>query len=299
MKYRKMLAIIFASILFIFLGIGLAGYLNGVLAPPFDPEKMTLNYELTGSGPKKMILIHGLTGSLNYWKKGIKDLSQSHTLLLVDILGFGDSPKPKGPYDLDMHISALEKVIEQEGFNSKETLVLGHSLGAILSLGLLARHPESFQGAALIGLPVYSGKDEIKQKFSRISLWDGISVDSRYKFVCFFHPLYMTHWFKPDNLTEDVFHDAGKHTWISYYHTLNEIILNTDWDHMAKDLRERRVLFIHGEKDEAAPIANAAQFAGFLDNSGFVSLKDADHQLFLQRPAQVWGFIDEFLNCTE
>lgn len=286
-----MIWIIFSTIIIAFAGVGIHGYLNGVMAPPYDPENMTLNYERMGNGPKKIILLHGLTGSSKYWKKGLGDLPDSCSLLLIDLLGFGDSPKPNSKYDLEEHLGAIEKVIKKEGFDTGEAVVVGHSLGAILTIGLVGRHPDWFQSLAVIGLPNYSGKEAIKTKFGKASLWDGVSVDSRYKFVCFFHPLYMTEWFRPKNIPKDVFKDAGKHTWVSYYHTLDEVIINTDLQELASRIKDKRILFIHGEKDAAAAIENVEALFPIFTNAEFERLPDADHHVFLTDPAKVWALI--------
>ena len=103
-----MLAIFFTTVVIAIVGIGIYGYLHGVLAPPYDPQEMALNYERIGNGSKKIILLHGLTGSLNYWKRGLDSLSASYSLLLIDLLGFGGSPKPNSKYDLEEHLGAIE-----------------------------------------------------------------------------------------------------------------------------------------------------------------------------------------------
>jgi pimeloyl-ACP methyl ester carboxylesterase len=261
------------------------------MAPPYDPQKMTLNYERIGKGSQKIILLHGLTGSLRYWKRGLDSLSDSYSLLLIDLLGFGDSPKPKSKYDLEEHLGAIEKVINMEGFNSGNCIVVGHSLGAILSIGLVGKHPDWFQGVAVIGLPNYHGKEAIKSKFSKSSVWDGISVDSKYKFVCFFHPLYITEWFRPKNIPMDIFKDTGKHTWVSYYRTLDEVIINTDLEALAFKIKNEKILFIHGENDAVAPIENIEELLPQFNKARFERLPEADHQVYLAEPKKIWSLI--------
>lgn len=296
---RKMLAYILIIIILFLSGVALRGYLHGIMSPPYDPEKMTLNYERIGNGSRKIILLHGLTGSLRYWKGGLGDLPKSNSLLLIDLLGFGDSPKPKSKYDLEEHLIAIEKVIKKEGFDSGNCIVVGHSLGAILSMGLAGKHPDWFKGLALIGLPNYNGKEAIKNKFSKSSLWDSISVDSRYKFVCFFHTLYITEFFRPKNIPKDIFKDVGKHTWISYYRTLDEVIINTDIKQLASKIKDKKILFIHGEDDSAAPIENVEDLLPILNKATFKRLPEADHQVYLAKPSKVWSLIHDYFWKSE
>lgn len=289
-----MFYLIFSIIILAFAAVGIRGYFHGIMAPPYEPQKMMLNYERIGNGQKKIILLHGLTGSLNYWKRGLDELSEDYSLLLIDLLGFGDSPKPKGKYDLEEHLVAIEKVIKKEGFDSGNAIVVGHSLGAILSIGLVGKQSDWFQGLAVIGLPNYKEREAIKIKFSKASIWDGLTVDSRYKFICFFHPLYINEFFRPKNIPMDIFRDVGKHTWVSYYHTLDEVIINTDLVQLVTKIKDKKTLFIHGEDDSAAPIENLEELLPIFNNANCVSLPEADHQIYLAEPKKIWSLIEGF-----
>ncbi len=126
-----------ASIVFLLVGvlplatIGIYQYLKVVLGPTYDAVKMSLNYErrvgrrnfpvgLLGvtkcwdQVQNNGYLIHGLTGSLNYWKQDIENISNTNTLLLIDLLGFGGSPKPNGDYMKQMAGNLTD---EEDGFH--------------------------------------------------------------------------------------------------------------------------------------------------------------------------------------
>ena len=255
---------------------------------------MTLNYERVGDGATKIVLLHGLTGSLTYWKKGLEYVPDSYSLLLIDLLGFGDSPKPNGKYDLDEHLGALEKVLEIEGFDSGDTFVVGHSLGAILAMGLIGEHSDWFEGLVVIGLPIFADEEEIKDTIAKISLWDGLSVDSTYQFVCYFHPLYMTEWFRPESVPKDIFNEAKKHTWVSYYRTLDEVVVNSDLRKLALKIQGKKILLIHGELDATAPVENVAALLPVFTNAIFARLAGEGHQVYLSDPEKIWALIGDF-----
>jgi pimeloyl-ACP methyl ester carboxylesterase len=270
-------------------------YLKVVFGPTYDAQKMPLNYEILGTGEKKLVLIHGLAGSLNYWKRDIDSISKTHQLLLVDLLGFGNSPKPKSDYSLSVQLEALEKIISKEGFDDGQTIVVGHSMGSIISLALLKKHPDWFSGAVVISTPVYSNPKEFKEAMSKNSLFDRLTAGPYSKFFCMLHPIYfVTNAFKPNNLTNDIFKDAGKHNWSSYYNSLNKIVLNTDLYALSKDLKDKKVIFIHGKKDLTAPFENALKLSKYFANSEFVVVNDGDHQLFLIESNLVWNIIQNF-----
>lgn len=278
--------------------ISVAGYqyLTVAVAPEYDPENMPLNYEIVGSGEKNMVLIHGLAGSKNYWKRDLEQIIGTHRLLLVDLLGFGDSPKPQSEYTLEIQLAALENIISKEGFHRGESLIVGHSLGAVLSLALFAKHPDWFKGATVIGLPVFESRDQFLEQMSGDSFFDTLAVGPYGKLFCMLHPLYITKWFKPENLTDDVFQDSKKHTWQSYYNSLNEIILKTDLYASTKGIRDRKILFIQGTNDKVAPIVNAEKFAKSFPRAKLLEIQDGDHQLFLKEPFEVWMAVSDFFD---
>ena len=274
--------------------IGIYQYLKVVLGPTYDAEKMSLNYEVLGSGPKQLVLVHGLTGSLNYWKQDIESISNTHTLLLIDLLGFGGSPKPNSNYSLDTQLQAIEKVITKAGFDDRKSLVVGHSMGATNALALLGKHQDWFNGGVFISFPTYRDVQEFNELMSTHSLFDRLTTSNASPYLCMLHPVFMNRAFKPANLTDQVFDDAKKHTWQSYTLSLNEIILRTDVLGIARSVRDKNVVFIHGDSDESAPIENARQLAYSFPDAAFVTIDAGDHQFFLKQPQLVWDIIRNF-----
>jgi pimeloyl-ACP methyl ester carboxylesterase len=269
-------------------------YIKVIQAPVYNQDTMPLNYEIVGTGYKKLVLIHGLTGSKNYWKRELDTVSKTHQLLLVDLLGFGDSPKPNNEYSLDVQIDVLEKIITKENFNDGNTLIIGHSLGSIISLALLAKHDDWFDGAIIMGLPVYKDKNEFKDIMSGHGFFDRLVSGKYGTLICMLHPIFMTDYFKPDNLTKDVYKDAKKHTWQSYANSLNEIVIKPDLRAFSKAIKDKKIVFIHGTEDISAPFKSAKAYAEMFSNAEFITVKGGDHQLFLKEPNILWQAINDF-----
>lgn len=282
------------SVLLLLTAVGGYPYFKVLASPVYNSETMTLNYEVMGSGEKNMLVIHGLLGSRNYWKRGMEKIEETHSLYLVDLLGFGDSPKPQSDYSLDVQLEALEKVIIKEGLNDGQTVIVGHSLGAVLSIALFSKHPDWFSGAAVIALPIFTSKDQFRKDMLTHSFFDRLAVGPFGEVFCMLQPLYTIKLLKPKDMPDDVFADAKKHTWQSYYYSLNEVVLNTDLSYISKTIRDRKLLFIQGNKDRTAPLANAKKFAEPFTNATFIEVKNGDHQLFLKDPESVWNTIDRY-----
>jgi pimeloyl-ACP methyl ester carboxylesterase len=293
------LSIIIAFIIIVV--VSTSGYQHYIISkqPNYNPDTTLLNYEIVGSGENKLVLLHGLTGSLNYWKRDLDNIKTTHRLLLVDLLGFGDSPKPKGNYSLSVQLQALELVLNKEGFNDGKTIITGHSMGSIISLALLEKHPNWFKAGIFISIPVYKDADEFKQVMSTHSFVDRISSSKFSKYICMIHPIFMSHAFKPDNLTEEVFKDAKKHHWQSYYYSLTEVILKTDLYSIARKIKNKKVLFIHGIKDTTAPLENALSLSRVFTKAKIITSSEGDHQFFLKEANFVWQTIQDFSNSEK
>src|SRR5690554_383414 len=290
------MTLLLISIFFIFPVVAIAGYQHYKIVkhPAYDADKTLLNYEIIGAGENKLVLLHGLTGSLNYWKRNLESISKTHTLLLIDLLGFGDSPKPQSDYSLSVQLKALELVLQKEGFNDGKTIVAGHSMGAIISMALLEKQTTWFKAGIFISLPVYKDAHEFRKAMSTNSFAHRITTGKISKYLCMIHPIFMSRAFKPDNLTNEVFEDAKKHHWMSYYYSLTEVILKTDLYAIARKIKEKRVLFIHGENDITAPLENALKLSMEFKNVKLITSSDGDHQFFLKEADFVWNTIQAF-----
>lgn len=290
------MTLLLISILIFFPVVAIAGYQHYkiVKQPAYDAYKTRLNYEIIGSGENKLVLLHGLTGSLNYWKRSLESISKTHSLLLIDLLGFGDSPKPKSNYALTIQLAAIEIILKEVEFNDGKTIIGGHSMGAIISLALLEKRPTWFNAGIFINIPVYKDADEFKKIMSTHSFVDRMSSSKFSKYICMVHPIFMSRAFKPDNLTDDVYEDAKKHHWQSYYYSLKEVVLKTDVYAMASKSKDKRVLFIHGEKDRTAPIENALSLSKVFTDAKIITSYNGDHQFFLKEAEFVWKSIQEF-----
>ena len=290
------MSLLFIAILIFFPVVAIAGYQHYkiIKQPAFDVNKSLLNYEIIGSGENKLVLLHGLTGSLNYWKRDLIDITKTHSLLLIDLLGFGDSPKPKSNYTLSIQLDAVKIILKKEGFNDGKTIIGGHSMGAIISLALLEKQPTWFKAGIFINIPVYKDANEFKKIMSTHSFVDRMTSSKLSKYICMIHPIFMSRAFKPDNLTDDVYEDAKKHHWMSYYYSLTEVILKTDLYAIAKKIKDKDVLFIHGEKDKTAPLENVLKLSREFKNAKIIISPEGDHQFFLKEAEFVWKTIQDF-----
>lgn len=96
-------------------------------------------FRLTGSGPL-IVLIHGITGSSAQWIPVMDLLRDRYTLLAPDLLGHGESAKPRGDYSLGAYASGIRDLLV--GLEAEPATVVGHSLGGGIAMQLAYQFPE-------------------------------------------------------------------------------------------------------------------------------------------------------------
>jgi pimeloyl-ACP methyl ester carboxylesterase len=115
-------------------------------------EEITLHghrvfYRREGWGPP-ILLIHGITGSSATWDDVIPFLSDRHTVIAPDLLGHGDSAKPRGDYSLGAYASGIRDLMRAIGHDT--ATVVGHSLGGGVAMQLAYQFPEMAQRLVLV-----------------------------------------------------------------------------------------------------------------------------------------------------
>jgi pimeloyl-ACP methyl ester carboxylesterase len=110
-------------------------------------------YRTAGRGPV-VVLVHGMAGSALTWRHAMPALAEHYTVVAPDLLGHGESAKPRGDYSLGAHASLLRDLLNALG-HERATFV-GQSLGGGIVLQFAYQFPErcgSFSSAAAVSAP--------------------------------------------------------------------------------------------------------------------------------------------------
>jgi pimeloyl-ACP methyl ester carboxylesterase len=116
------------------------------------PRQITLHghrltYRTCGSGPL-LVLVHGITNSSASWQPVLAQLGRRFEIVAPDLLGHGDSAKPRGDYSLGASASLLRDLIVALG-HERATLV-GHSLGGGIAMQFAYQFPERIERLVLV-----------------------------------------------------------------------------------------------------------------------------------------------------
>lgn len=122
-----------------------------------------------GSGPA-VVLVHGIASSSVTFELLIPSLVDNHRAIAIDLLGFGESPSPKGAmYTIEEHVSVLAKAIDSLGIKGKFVLV-GHSMGSLISARYAATHHNKLSKLVLVSPPVYVNPAAIGDPMERAAM---------------------------------------------------------------------------------------------------------------------------------
>src|SRR5438105_10723809 len=115
-------------------------------------EEITLHghhvrYRQEGWGPV-ILLIHGITGSSDTWDGVIEPLAERYTVVAPDLLGHGESAKPRGDYSLGAYASGVRDLLQAIGHD--RTTVVGHSLGGGVAMQFAYQFPERCERLVLV-----------------------------------------------------------------------------------------------------------------------------------------------------
>jgi pimeloyl-ACP methyl ester carboxylesterase len=102
-----------------------------------------------GDGDEVLLLIHGMAGSAETWRAVLPQLAKKYRVIAPDLLGHGQSSKPRTDYSLGAFAVGLRDLLDELGVRS--ATVVGHSLGGGVAMQFLYQHPEYCRRLVLIG----------------------------------------------------------------------------------------------------------------------------------------------------
>lgn len=228
----------------------------------------------------KLVLLHGLGGTYRYWLTGLDQLKQNYHVILIDLLGFGDSEKPWINYTKSCHLKALEdRLAEYDQF-----FLIGHSLGAALSIAYSARNPTKCLGQILISLPYFSNEKHAYSWLRRTpSGW--LMTNMLTAIITCIVTRRVVGRFLPKILKEfpkEVAEDLLKHNFLSSTTSLWQILYRSTIPlDMALLANKIPTLCIHAMNDDTAPYLPVEQLVSEQLNWDFKALKNSAHHPWL------------------
>jgi len=109
---------------------------------------LTLHYVQWGHQGTPIVCVHGLTANAFCFQAFADALAPDHRVFAYDLRGRGDSDKPEQGYSVPIHAADLAHLID--ALKLERPILMGHSLGALISLYFAAHYPQKLRKLILI-----------------------------------------------------------------------------------------------------------------------------------------------------
>ncbi|WP_017936521.1 alpha/beta fold hydrolase [Nocardioides sp. Iso805N] len=122
-----------------------------------EVDGATIRYDVRGSGPQTLVLVHGYQAHHLWWHAISDRLASRYRLILLDLSGHGDSDHRDG-YDAPVWPRDVIGVLDDVG--GEPPVIVGHSMGGRVSLVAAARRRDLVRGVVLLDSAVrFAGDD--------------------------------------------------------------------------------------------------------------------------------------------
>ena len=113
----------------------------------------------TGFATKRLVLVHSLAMTADFWDATAKAVGSDADLLAIDCRGHGVSDKPAGPYSVELFAADLAAVLDDAGWDT--AIVGGASMGGCVALTFANMYAERTVGLGLIDTTAWYGETSI------------------------------------------------------------------------------------------------------------------------------------------
>ena len=122
------------------------------MADRYDVQFVTIHghrraYVRAGSGPV-VLLLHGLGCDHTTWDPVIESLSRRYTVIAPDLLGHGQSDKPRADYSVGGYANGMRDLLTVLGID--KVTVIGHSFGGGVAMQFAYQFPERTERLMLV-----------------------------------------------------------------------------------------------------------------------------------------------------
>ena len=148
------------------------------LFPGFKSELIEVNgvkiMTRKGGSGTPLLLLHGHPQTHAIWHRVAQQLAESHTVVMTDLRGYGDSSKPQGSHDhlnYSKRVMALDQIEVMRHFGYAQFDVLAHDRGARVAHRLALDHPKAVKRLVLLDIaPTLAMYEKTSNQFAR-SYW--------------------------------------------------------------------------------------------------------------------------------
>ncbi|WP_317166946.1 alpha/beta fold hydrolase [Winogradskyella ursingii] len=123
-------------------------------------KNISINYSVEGEG-EAVVLLHGFLENINMWVDLIPELSKTHKVIAIDLLGHGKTECLGYVHTMEDMADAVYAVLLQLKIGKAK--FVGHSMGGYVALALAEKEPQMFNGLCLMN-STFEADDKERKK---------------------------------------------------------------------------------------------------------------------------------------
>jgi pimeloyl-ACP methyl ester carboxylesterase len=269
-----------------------------------------VGYRIAGDSDEALVLIHGLTGSSTTWRAVMPTLAERFTVIAPDLLGHGESAKPRGDYSLGAFASGIRDLLVTLGI--ERATVVGHSLGGGVAMQLAYQFPERCERLVLVnsgglGKDVHAILRAVSLPGSELVL-PVVLLPQVQRILAELGGLASRlTGFKPSIRAAEIWRSYTGLTEtrgrVAFVHTVRSVIDVTGQRVSARDrlylAQEIPTLIVWGDRDRIIPVDHAYAAHDLIAGSTLRIIEGADHFVPFERPAEFLDALLTFIDATE
>lgn len=236
-----------------------------------------------------VIILHGFMGNKECWLPLIEDLLLHCHCISLDLLGFGESGKPKIRYDVATEVAFVRQVTLKLGLDS--FYILGHSFGGWVAAAYALKYPTQVRGL-LLAAPAGIRDDSFCGRYDHLRplLWQTPVVDwvlQLLQLTTKNATIDKIAWFRRELNAQP----AARSFLVDRIRPEDAI------DTVEKEIDQLQMptLVISGDRDETIPLWHSETYAAKIPGAKLAIIPDASHSLPQDYAPQLAALIGQFL----
>jgi len=268
-----------------------------------------LFYEVRGKG-RPLVLVHGAWASHEWWRWQVPALARRYQVISPDVRGHGQSSPLRTAYSVNGFAKDLDLILQ--GIGAHEAVLVGWSMGGIISLEYGLNYPSKVKALILIATrghrnPKLKRRIILQYLQARLSLLMDFTAPRKYDRASGDFPGQKI-WLERE-VEKMLSPTASKevYDWVmaditnnprENYFEVARSIWNWGAGKQLKGLKAPTLIMV-GDKDPQTPPHFSRLLHATIPNSRLVIVEDASHCLPLERPERVNREIIEFLKSLD
>jgi pimeloyl-ACP methyl ester carboxylesterase len=239
-----------------------------------------------------LVLVHGVAGSGLIWTPVAERLEHRFELIAVDLLGYGNSPKPRTDYTAERHVEAIRRSVEDQ-LDGRAYGLVGLSMGAVLTGEYARRWPEGVEGIVDVGFPYYRSVAEARTGLSH-NPWTSVTLHAPAVARVLIGGLWgagrrsavLSRLLAPRIYAGEVARESMMAEYHSFASTMHRCLVELRPDAALDETAAIPTTLLHGTDDRWCPADRLEAMAARRPNCSFHAL-EGGHNLVVLRPEVV------------